>query len=184
LAALSVEYAFKAFSADAQFLKVLSGLTLYRTLPGGSGAAGLRLGYLKPIGTGGDQPANLQVPIGVRFFAGGRVSHRAFATDRLGIVGQTLDDSLDPIGGNALVLLNLEYRLRLRGALSGVLFIDGGNVWAEPALVRMDDVRWGLGAGLRFDTPAGPLRLEYGYKLDRVEGESSGEVFLSFGEAF
>jgi len=183
-AALSAEYAFQVFQADAQFLKLQSGLSLYRPLPGGSGAAGLRLGYIRPIGVVGDEPANLQVPIGVRFFAGGRVSHRAFATDRLGIVGQTLDESLDPIGGNAMALLNLEYRLRLGSGLSGVLFVDGGNVWAEPALVRVDDLRWGLGAGLRYDTPAGPLRLEYGYKLDRLAGESSGELFLSFGEAF
>jgi outer membrane protein insertion porin family len=65
-----------------------------------------------------------------------------------------------------------------------VLFVDGGNVWAESSLVRWDDFRWGVGLGVRFDTPAGPLRLEYGRKLNRKRGESLGEVFLSFGIPF
>ena len=45
-------------------------------------------------------------------------------------------------------------------------------------------VRWGAGLGLRVDTPAGPLRLEYGYKLDRLSGESPGKLYLSFGVPF
>jgi len=34
------------------------------------------------------------------------------------------------------------------------------------------------------DTPIGPLRVEYGHKLDRKEGESAGEIFIAFGNAF
>jgi outer membrane protein insertion porin family len=69
-------------------------------------------------------------------------------------------------------------------ALAAVLFVDGGNVWVEPGDVRFRDFRWGVGAGIRFETPAGPFRLEYGRKVDPLEGESGGELFFSFGIAF
>jgi outer membrane protein assembly factor BamA len=182
-ALLSTEYAFPAFQAETHFLKVQAGASVYGRLPGGTGAAGLRLGAIHPFDTSPGEPENLQVPINVRFFAGGSSTHRAFRTDYLGLEGQTLTDG-EPVGGNAMVLLNLEYLRPLSSFLTGVLFVDGGNVWAAPDQVRAGDLRWGVGAGLRLDTPAGPFRLEYGHKLDRKEGESSGEVYLSFGIPF
>ncbi len=184
LSSTSLEYAFPAFEAEAEFVKLQSFLSVYRPMLEGTGALGFRLGLIEPLGHDGGEPPNLQVPLATRFFAGGRVSHRAFATDRLGIVGETLEDDLDPIGGNALLLLNLEYVQPIRGFLSAVAFVDVGNVWASPDAIDLTEVRWGVGLGLRAATPAGPLRLEYGHKLDRGEGESSGELFLSFGIPF
>ncbi len=184
LAAFSAQFAFPLLKAEAHFLKLDGRLGLYGPFLGGTGAMGLHLGAIDPIGIGGDEPENLKIPIGGRYFAGGRVSHRAFPIDRLGIPGQTIDENGEPIGGNALVILNLEWRHVLKGILSGVVFLDAGNVWADPSLVTFDDVRWGLGVGLRVHTPAGPLRLEYGYKLDRKPGESRGELTFSFGTAF
>lgn len=179
----SLEWAFPAFTADANFLKLQAGLSAYGKLPWGTGAAGLRVGLLRPLDAPGDQAANLEVPIASRFFAGGRTSHRAFPTDRLGIEGETLTDT-DPVGGAAMVLLNLEYRRPVHGPLEVVLLLDGGNVWAEGGDVSLGEMRWGVGLGLRYGTPAGPLRLEYGLKLDREEGESRGELHLSFGVPF
>ncbi len=184
LASLSPQVAFPLLRADAHFLKLEGRLALFGHLPGGTGALGLHLGLIEPLGVSGDVPRNLKVPLNARFFAGGRISHRAFAIDQLGIPGQTLDEHGDPIGGNALGILNLEYRRRLRGIVSWVVFLDAGNVWADPERVHLGDVRWGLGLGLRVHTPAGPLRLEYGHKLDREPGESAGRIFLSFGAAF
>ena len=184
LISFSPQVAFPLFAADAHFLKLEGRLSLFGKLPGGTGALGLHLGAIEPLGVGGDFAENLKIPLNARFFAGGRISHRAFAVDRLGVPGQTLDLNGDPTGGNALAILNLEYRRHLKGAVSGVLFLDAGNVWADPGKVRLEDVRWGLGLGLRVHTPAGPLRLEYGRKLDRKPGESAGELFLSFGTAF
>ncbi len=184
LASVSLKYAFPLLKANARFLKAEGRFSVYGHLPGGTGALGLRLSATRPVATGGHQPGNLKVPINERFFAGGGFSHRAFPTDRLGIPGQTLGANGDAIGGNALVLLNAEYRRTIRGQLSAVVFVDGGNVWAEPGRIRWSDMRWGVGLGVRYDTPAGPLRLEYGLKVDRRPGESHGEVFLSFGSPF
>jgi len=183
LASASLEYAFPAFQAEAHFLKLFTSYTLYGELPDGTFAIGSRIGLVQPLQGNPDDAGNLQIPLASRFFAGGAVSHRAFRTDYLGIEGQTLIDG-EPIGGNALVLANLEYRRVVRGPLVGVVFVDIGNVWAEPDRVRFDDLRWGAGLGLNYDTPAGPLRMEYGWKLDRLEGESAGELYLSFGVAF
>jgi len=183
-ASASAQYAFPVLNADARFFKVRTSFSLYGRLPGGIGALGVRLGAIYPIANHSAQPENLQVPIGVRFFAGGSASNRAFPTDDLGIPGQTLDTLGNPIGGNALVLINMEYRRKVHGILSAVLFVDGGNVWASPNRVNWNDMRWGVGIGLRIDTPAGPLRLDYGRKVHRRNGESAGELFLAFGVPF
>jgi outer membrane protein insertion porin family len=183
LATASLEYAFPAFQAEAHFLKLLTSFTLYGSLGDGGFAVGTRVGLMQPIGADPEVSENLQIPLNARFFAGGTVSHRAFRTDYLGIEGQTLRDG-EPIGGNALVLVNGDIYMPITGGLSAVLFADVGNVWAEPGLINAQDLRWGSGLGVRYDTPAGPLRMEYGWKLDRLADESPGEFFLSFGVAF
>jgi outer membrane protein assembly complex protein YaeT len=181
---LSVEWAFPVFAADANYLKLFGRSTLYGRHSHGTWAAGIRAGAIQPFGTDDELPLNLQVPLASRYFAGGSSTHRGFERDTLGIAGQTVDAFGEPIGGNALLLLNLEYERPVAGVFSGVAFVDIGNVWAEPGLVRVGDLRYAAGLGVRVVTPAGPLRAEYGWKLDSEPGESSGEFFLSFGVPF
>jgi outer membrane protein insertion porin family len=183
-ATFSVQWAFPAFNADARFLKTQLGLSVYHPFTGGTASAGLRLGAIRPIAATGTGPENLEIPIGARFFAGGPTTNRAFKRDLLGVPGQTINAAGDPIGGNAMALLNLEYQHSIRGGFLGVVFVDAGNVWEKPSMVRLSDVRWGGGLGVRLATPAGPVRLEYGWKLDRKPGESAGELFLAFGIPF
>jgi len=191
-ASASLQYAFPAFEAQEKFLKAFTRITVYGPIWRGFGAVGLRLGAIESYGGDPNLPDNLQIPFAYRFFAGGRTSHRAFDTDRLGIPGQTIivgdpenPDAIDqPIGGNALILLNLEYKRQISGMFYGSIFVDAGNVWASPSTVRFGDIRWGAGLGLNYLTPAGPLRAEYGWKLDREEGESGGQVIISFGVPF
>jgi outer membrane protein insertion porin family len=181
---ISLDYAFPLFQADAEFLKLRARTTLYGDIANGRGAIGIRLGAIQPLGPGDDLAPNLRVPLNTRFFAGGANTHRAFARDYLGIPGQTLDADGNPIGGNALVLVNAEYVRKLSGLFSGHVFVDAGNVWESPSTVRFEDVRWGAGLGFSLDTPAGPIRIEYGFKLDREPGESTGQWWLSFGIPF
>jgi len=181
---VSAEWAFPVFAADASYLKLFGRSTLYGRHPHGTWAAGIRAGAVRPFDTTDELPLNLQVPVTSRYFAGGSSTHRGFERDRLGIPGQTLDAFGEPTGGNALVLVNLEYERPVAGIFSGVAFVDIGNVWAEPELIRVDDLRYAAGLGIRVSTPAGPLRAEYGWKLDQEPGESSGEFFLSFGVPF
>ncbi|MBD3854597.1 MAG: BamA/TamA family outer membrane protein, partial [Acidobacteria bacterium] len=182
-ASASLQYAFPAFEADSHFLKFQTGATVYRPIWRGFGAAGLRLGVIDPIGGDPNLAANFQIPFAYRFFAGGRTTHRAFDTDRLGIPGQTIINDI-AVGGNALILLNLEYQRRIAGQLYAAIFIDAGNVWASPSKVSLGDIRWGPGIGLNYVTPAGPLRAEYGWNFDAEPGEDGHQLFVSFGVPF
>ncbi|MCB1053897.1 MAG: outer membrane protein assembly factor BamA [Acidobacteria bacterium] len=193
-----LQYAFPAFSTDAHFFKLF--LQQTQQIPLGRAgvlAASLRLGAIEPVGAkladvplaegGTDNP----VPIGERFFAGGRTTHRAFGRDLLGITGETriadlVGERIDllPAGGNGLLLANLEYRFPLVGALGGTVFADAGNVWRDWRDVDLSQVRYGLGLGLRYGSPIGPIRLEVGFNLDPQPGESSSEFHLTFGNPF
>jgi len=181
---IAVDYAFPLFQANAEFLKLKARTTLYGSIANGRGAIGARLGAILPLGPSSDLPDNRQVPLNTRFFAGGSNTHRAFRRDYLGIPGETINPEGDPIGGNALVLFNAEYIRKLWWLFSTHIFVDAGNVWASPRDVRFGDIRWGAGLGFSLDTPAGPIRLEYGWKLDREPGESNGQLWLSFGIPF
>jgi outer membrane protein insertion porin family len=182
-ASASAQYAFPAFLANEHFLKVQLGATVYKPFWRGFSAVGLRLGVIEPFYNLPDVPKNLQIPFAYRFFAGGRTTHRAFNTDDLGIPGQTIVDG-NPLGGNALILLNLQYRRRIAGEFFAEVFVDAGNVWASPSQVALGDIRWGPGLGIQYRTPAGPLRAEYAWKLNPRPGESTGQFFLSFGVPF
>jgi outer membrane protein assembly complex protein YaeT len=171
----SIQFAFPAFQADANFLRLQTGGTIYSPIFRGFGAIGLRLGAIKPIKSDPDIPQNLQIPFAYRFFAGGRTTHRAFPIDGLGIPGQTIIDG-SPIGGNATILLNMEYRRRISGPLFAAIFVDAGNVWGSPEQVNLSDTEWGPGLGLQYVTPAGPLRAEYAWRIN-APAEAAGGQF-------
>jgi outer membrane protein assembly factor BamA len=154
------------------------------------------------------------VPISERFFGGGSASHRAYELDTLGIVGETLllcpsegqvvvepdgdvrpatcgdplasDDPgrLLPVGGNGLLLASLDWRFPIVGDFGGTVFADAGNVWADWRDVDPREAKLGVGAGARYRTPVGPVRLDIAWKLDREPQEDPYQVFLSFGYAF
>jgi outer membrane protein insertion porin family len=197
---LQTQVAFPAFSTDANFLKLFVQQTGYLDLGNfGVLAGSLRLGAIEPSGSGTafDNPRDPTqvgnpVPIGERFFAGGRTSHRAYGRDDLGVLDETLLAEVDaegrtrliPVGGNALVLANLEYRFPIAGALGGTLFVDVGNVWRDWRGIDLGQSKVGAGLGLRYRSPVGPIRLEVGWKLDRETGESPAQFFLSVGSPF
>ncbi len=174
---------FPPSKAEANFLKFSTGATVYRPIFRGFGAIGLRLGAMKPINADPLILENLQIPFAYRFFAGGRTTHRAFGIDDLGIPGQTIIDG-SPVGGNALILLNMEYRRRISGPLFAAIFVDAGNVWASPEQVKLGDVEWGPGLGLQYVTPAGPLRAEYAWRMNPRPDASGGQFYISFGVPF
>lgn len=195
----SVEYAFPLFRAETNFIKGFAQGAWYRpiterTLIALSG----RLGVIEPLKPA-DEPGGV-VPFAERFLAGGETTHRAFKTDTLGILceddpGATLDQCgtliRDPdgrliaIGGKALALISAEYRFPIYASLAGAVFLDGGNVFPDSEdVLEFGDFRWGAGAGLRYLTPIGPVRLDIGFKLDRKEGEDPYATFLSLGYAF
>ena len=136
-------------------------------------ATAVRIGVARPFGE------TLDVPISERFFAGGDSTVRGFARGRLG----PKEDGR-PIGGEAMFIFNQEFRYPIWRGLRGLLFYDAGNVYRFLDEFDPTDLRHVLGVGLRYLTPMGPLRLEYGRKLDREPGETKGELFFAFGTWF
>ncbi len=142
--------------------------TVVPILGGTSSASAIRFGIAVPFGSTNG------VPISEGFFAGGDSTLRGFPRDEVG----------PSTGGEALFLINQEFRFPIWSQLKGVVFYDAGNVYEEAGDIDLTDLRHVLGLGLRLETPIGPLRFEYGGKLDREPGESRGEFFLSIGSAF
>ena len=89
---------------------------------------------------------------------------------------------------------NVENRTQITNNIQFVAFFDIGNAWQtsgkEPN--RSDanafrDLKSGAGVGLRITTPVGPLRFDYAWPLDKVEGEQkkdNGKFYFNFGPSF
>jgi outer membrane protein insertion porin family len=124
------------------------------------------------------------LPLPERFFAGGDYGPRGFPVDGVGpeIVGE--DGQLYPTGGNALVLGNAELRYNLSRAFQLASFLDLGNVYLEARDVTLRELRRSAGFGVRYRTPIGPIRLDWGYVLDHREGEARSKFHLTIGHAF
>ncbi len=188
--ASQLEYAFPLFSANERFLKVISQATYQRPVGQlGVIAGSVRLGAIEALsricqpGVAELDAASCPIPLSERFFAGGRSTHRAYRRDALGIPGDTLNGTT-PAGGTGLALVNLDYRFPVYGAFGGVVFVDSGNVWGDWRNIRPGDLKTGVGLGVRYGSPVGPIRVEVGWKLDRARGESPYEVYFSFGTPF
>jgi outer membrane protein insertion porin family len=82
-----------------------------------------------------------------------------------------------------MVVLNLELRLNPGEGLGFELFTDAGNVWPGQN-INLGDLRSSYGMGIRYGTPIGPLRIDYGQKIHRLPGESPGELHFSIGNTF
>ena len=108
---------------------------------------------------------------------------RGFATDSVDPVGGLPSQDLNT-GGEALLVLNEEWHFPIWRRLRGELFLDAGNVYQTISDFDPTDLRSSAGAGLRLDTPIGPIRVEYGWKLDRKPDESPGEIIFSIGTVF
>jgi outer membrane protein assembly complex protein YaeT len=196
LAQLQYAFPVPAFRTDTEFLKVFLQQTQYYNLGRPGVLAGsVRVGTIQPykaIPTSGgivlDFPSR-NVPIAERFFAGGDASNRAYGRDELGIRGQTLirnpsGGGFVPVGGDGLLLINLEYRFPVAGDFGGTLFFDSGNVWPDWRSIRWGELKNGIGLGARYNSPIGPVRAGIGFKLNRERGESGYALFVNIGNPF
>jgi outer membrane protein insertion porin family len=124
------------------------------------------------------------VPLFERFYLGGSNSLRQFKSLQV----SPKDDTGTRIGGNSEVLGTVEYQIPLFFGIKAAVFYDVGQVWgpdiSQGTKIDISDLRHGVGAGLRWNSPFGPIRVDYGIKLDQRKGESFGNFNFSAGSSF
>ena len=133
------------------------------------------------------------IPIFEKFTAGGINSVRGYALNSLGpslrVLGTGDPQSPDqkfPIGGNELAILNLEVEFPIikPAQIRGVLFYDAGNAFAANAPIRWADLRKSYGFGVRWFSPIGPLRFEWGFPIKRRADEAPRQFEFTIGSFF
>ncbi len=132
------------------------------------------IGYIMKTWTDDD------IPMSEKFFLGGIRTLRGFESREVG----PMEDG-DYIGGEKMAYANFEYIFPIAKDMGfkGVLFYDIGNAWGEDE-DYFSDLRHSAGAGIRWLSPLGPLRFEWGYNLDPRDGEKRSVFEFTIGKAF
>lgn len=141
---------------------------------------------LAAITSPGSEEVN--VPFFKRYFLGGSTSLRGWSRYQVG----PLSGSGLPIGGFTALEGSSELRFPIRGNFTGVLFVDYGNVWDKAWDFNLNDMVYDVGPGVRYNTPIGPVRFDFGYQLKRVENlvidgqleKHRWRIHFSIGQAF
>jgi outer membrane protein assembly complex protein YaeT len=155
------------------------GTPLQRWFQQSSIALGARAGIIHSLTVSGPEEA-FAIPIDERFFNGGSDTVRSFGERDLG----PHDHRGHPLGGEFLTVFNVEYTFPIFGELQGAVFTDAGNLLPTAEEPGLDDMRYAIGAGLRYKLPVGPIRLDYGVNPDPHPDEDFGAFHFSFGFAF
>ena len=161
-----------SISGASTFTRATGRFSLYHPISNSlTLSLGARAGLLLP-------PDDL--PIDERFFLGGATSVRSFQERRMG-PGDGLGH---PVGGTAFSLLNAELSFPLPKSIEGVVFVDAGSLLPDYSELTSADFRLGIGMGLRYRLPIGPLRLDAALNPDPRLGEPVGAFHFIFGAAF
>jgi outer membrane protein insertion porin family len=121
------------------------------------------------------------LPLYERFYIGGIYTVRGLG---FGEGGPRDPKTGDPIGGTEELIFNTEYIFPIMGdiKLKGVVFFDAGNSYES--FKNFGILRYTTGLGVRWISPVGPVRLEWGYNIARKPGEKSGRFEFAFGSFF
>ena len=147
----------------------------------------LRLGFSGTFGATSEQGIT-EIPIEKRFRLGGNNSLRGFSRNCVGGLSTDVpencsDQALEQApGGNSLFNYMADLLIPLGKGIDLAVFTDGGNAFLGNGDFDITNVRSTAGFGLRYNTFFGPLRLDYGIKLDRRTGENFGEFHFAVGQ--
>jgi outer membrane protein insertion porin family len=175
----SVEFAGGPLGGDSQFVKYfLNAKAFYPVTATNVFSWNALWAHVVPTEGGGE------VPIFERFFLGGPYNIRGFRTRELSPKDPNTGEA---VGGNKELVGNLEFLFPLLTeiAFKGVVFFDVGNTWEQgkwPWNGRQ--LRYAYGAGVRWYSPMGPLRFEWGWNLNPGPGEPKRVMEFTIGTAF
>ena len=172
---ISVTHAGGPLQGDANYTQYSASLFAFYPLPlDVVFGVKSRIGYIQ----GHD---GVEIPIFSRYVLGGINSLRGFR-----YVGPTNPGTEDTIGGTTMLLFNVEmvFPFIKESGMKIVAFYDAGNAWNDR--YYLDDLRQSVGLGLRWYSPIGPLRLEYGYIINGkgLNDNSTGRWEFTIGMPF
>jgi translocation and assembly module TamA len=141
---------------------------------------------LRALGGLAQGAGQYSLPPDQRFYAGGSGTVRGY---RYQSVGPTFING-DPIGGSAINAGSVEFRQRIGKSLGFAVFVDSGQV-SQNVNPLDSTLRFGAGAGARYYTPIGPIRLDVALPINRRTDpithryiDDAFEIYIGLGQAF
>jgi outer membrane protein insertion porin family len=119
------------------------------------------------------------VPLFERLYLGGSNNLRGFPFREVGP-----QQNGEPIGGESMARLTVEWTFPIIEKARGALFYDSGFVNADPWKFDFSHLASDIGAGIRINLPIGPMRLDYGYPIERAGYHGGGHFNFSVGYQF
>ncbi len=174
---ITVGYAGGPLGGDAEFTKVEGSSSWYFPMVWSTvfhvrGAAGQAF-----------ENEDNKLPVYEHFYLGGMNSIRGFSSSSI----SPLDpDTGDKIGGDKMWFANVEiiFPLIKDMGMDGMIFTDYGNVYDVDDNWDFSDFKKTAGVGILWASPLGPLKLAWGFNLDRESGEDSSNWDFSMGGSF
>jgi outer membrane protein insertion porin family len=122
-----------------------------------------------------------ELPLYERFYVGGIYTVRGL---EFGAAGPKDPSTGDPIGGTTELIFNTDYVFPILPEMKfkGVVFFDAGNSYEN--FQQFGSLRYTTGTGIRWISPVGPIRVEWGYNIKKKPGESSNKFEFAFGSFF
>ena len=174
----SINADFAGLGGDSKFVKIIASTSYFRPIwldhvISGRVEVGHGFGW-------GKEP----LPLFERFYLGGPNTIRSFKFRHI----SPKDETGTRIGGNTEVLGNVEYLIplpfQILGSFRVAAFIDVGNAYGFGTKFDLTNLREAIGGGIRWNSPFGPVRVDYGINPDRRKGEDFGAIQFSVGSAF
>lgn len=173
---LAAETSITAFGSDEDFIRYTLDARSFVEIWSTVLAARLLLGTIQNVSNTDSE----DIPLVERFYSGGSGSMRGFGYRSL----SPTDADGDSIGGSSLIEASIEWRIPLFRNLGAVAFIDAASVGSDPFSWGLDKLRYAAGPGLRYDTPAGPIRLDFAWRLNPQRRRGKFRLNASLGHTF
>ncbi|MCP5044985.1 MAG: outer membrane protein assembly factor, partial [bacterium] len=165
-----------AFGSDQDFIRysldARAFVEVYKTVL----ATRVLFGTIQNLGDTDEE----EIPLVERFYSGGANSNRGFGYRSL----SPADANGDSVGGSSVVEASLEWRFPIWRSLGAVAFVDAAQVDPDPWTFRLDELRYAAGPGLRYATPAGPIRLDFAWRLNPDRRRGKFRISASLGHTF
>lgn len=141
-----------------------------------------RVGYIKSL-------SSQRIPLFERFYLGGVNSLRGFLPQSVGPKMQVVTSGKETdfvFGGNKMFLMNTEFEFPLYdpAGFRAVAFFDAGQAFSEDENYSVLRLRSNYGFGLRWISPMGPLRFEWGIPVNPRPGEDDLVFNFTIGSFF